>query len=288
MSRGDRVVASGNILTSMRDNYASYGVDDYYKKVGASYRNPHYPGVRQCLFSWFTCWWQRQSLAVANHNGFIVFDMACGAGEVIVALQEWWQRSLLAAQSAQTSSSTSMNPTNPTNPKPRRNAPLVIPGLGTDTPRPRVFAADPYTAEAFSKRVFLPCASLSFQQIAEGALPAALCRLPDPAASNQSSGTEEKEYESETIEMVICSFALHLIQTPSELFALLWELSTKCRWLVILAPHKKPEIKDGWGWVKWDIASWKECRITDTSGEILSDRVHCRIYKSVNITGDAD
>lgn len=45
------------------------------------------------------------------------------------------------------------------------------------------------------------------------------------------------------IEMVICSFALHLIESPSELFSLLWELSTKCRWLVVLAPHKKPEVR---------------------------------------------
>jgi hypothetical protein len=44
--------------------------------------------------------------------------------------------------------------------------------------------------------------------------------------------------------MVVCSFALHLVETPSELFCLLWELSTKSRWLVLLAPHKKPEVFD--------------------------------------------
>ena len=44
------------------------------------------------------------------------------------------------------------------------------------------------------------------------------------------------------MDMVICSFALHLINDISELFALLWELSTKFRWLVIIAPHKKPEV----------------------------------------------
>lgn len=44
------------------------------------------------------------------------------------------------------------------------------------------------------------------------------------------------------IDMVICSFALHLIKSPSELFSVLWELSTKSRWLVVLAPHKKPEV----------------------------------------------
>ena len=71
--------------------------------------------------------------------------------------------------------------------------------------------------------------------------------------------------ELQVIEMVICSFALHLVEKPSELFALLWELrcvsytsgvglalrvkvltaacSTKARWLVILAPHKRPEVR---------------------------------------------
>lgn len=45
------------------------------------------------------------------------------------------------------------------------------------------------------------------------------------------------------IEMVVCSFALHLLEDASGLFALLWELSLKARWLVVLAPHKKPEVK---------------------------------------------
>ena len=71
MSRGDRAVASGNLSLSMRNNYDELGVDEvksirncdlhsklnltkYYKKVGATYRNPHYPGVRLCMFSWLS------------------------------------------------------------------------------------------------------------------------------------------------------------------------------------------------------------------------------------------
>ena len=88
---------------------------------------------------------------------------------------------------------------------------------------------------AYLDRTSLPCSPLSFRDIAGGALP------PLPAEShhldmNQWSNTP-------VIDMVICSFALHLINNPSELFALLWELSTKSRWLVILAPHKKPEVQ---------------------------------------------
>lgn len=60
----------------------------------------------------------------------------------------------------------------------------------------------------------------------------------------QSSVGPESEvsHAQLTIEMVVCSFALHLIENSSGLFSLLWELSLKTRWLVILAPHKKPEV----------------------------------------------
>jgi hypothetical protein len=58
-------------------------------------------------------------------------------------------------------------------------------------------------------------------------------------------------------DLVICSFALHLLTEPSELFALLYELSTKCRWLAVVAPHKKPEVKEGWGWDRWDLKNWE-------------------------------
>jgi len=85
------------------------------------------------------------------------------------------------------------------------------------------------------------------------------------------------------IEMVVCSFALHLVKTPSELFSLLWELSTKAKWFIVLAPHKRPEIKDGWGWIKWDVESWQACRMAESKGEILSNRVHCRVYRSQNV-----
>lgn len=108
-----------------------------------------------------------------------------------------------------------------------------------------------YTADAFTARMGLPCASLSFADIAQGSLPTETYTLPIP--SLRSPGTsaplvpptaKDEDSQSEVaVEMVICSFALHLIESPSELFSLLWELSTKCRWLVVLAPHKKPEVR---------------------------------------------
>jgi hypothetical protein len=44
------------------------------------------------------------------------------------------------------------------------------------------------------------------------------------------------------MDMVICSFALHLLDDSSQLWALLSELSWKATWLIVLEPHKKPEV----------------------------------------------
>ena len=75
---------------------------------------------------------------------------------------------------------------------------------------------------------------ISFKDVAEGCLP---CTVTD--LSHQGGQADQEDME---IEMVVCSFALHLIESSSELFALLWQLSTRARWLVVIAPHKKPEV----------------------------------------------
>ncbi|EIM85878.1 uncharacterized protein STEHIDRAFT_58524 [Stereum hirsutum FP-91666 SS1] len=287
MSRGDRVATSGNLKLSMRDNYAAHGVEEYYKKVSASYRNPHYPGVRKCLFSWYASWWKEE---YANASSPIIFDMACGTGEAIIALKEWWHRGLLHHKESLTQSS---DATQTIQPVPRRRTELEFlpnPPLSSETPLPRVMAADPYTAKAFTDRVALPCASLSFTDIAQGSLPNEIYTLPLPSLGGPGGSepmvpatiSEGDSRPDDLIEMVICSFALHLIESPSELFSLLWELSTKCRWLVVLAPHKKPEIKDGWGWVKWNVTTWSSCSISSSQGELLYDKVHCRVYRSLS------
>lgn len=95
-----------------------------------------------------------------------------------------------------------------------------------------------YTQEAYTERTTLPCAPLGFREISEGLLP--------PTASSASSigASHESDMDSpiDRINMVVCSFALHLVESSSGLFALLRELSTKALWLVVLAPHKKPEV----------------------------------------------
>lgn len=197
--------------------------------------------------------------------------LACHSGEAIVALKEWWHRGLSQHRESltQPSAATQTKP-----PVPRRRTELEFlpnPPLTSETPLPRVMAADPvsqqsnidsppiytncvgskYTAEAFTTRVALPCASLSFTDIAQGNLPTEIYTLPLPSLGGPggfehmvpATISDGDSRPDDIIEMVICSFALHLIESPSELFSLLWELSTKCRWLVVLAPHKKPEVR---------------------------------------------
>ncbi|KAH9891721.1 hypothetical protein C8Q73DRAFT_85284 [Cubamyces lactineus] len=292
MSRGDREAATGILKGSMRDNYTEHGVDEYYKKVGATYRNPHFPGVKNCLFLWLNRWWRMRQPHVDSKK-FLVFDMACGSGEATVAVMEWWQAGREAHKSRQGDHEDDSDTDKRARPNSSAKA-RVPPPIAPDMPVPCILAADPYTAQAFHTRTGLYCHPLSFRDIAEGKLPEIASKpvgapksnnssvTPSPESSMRGHGHSPPANESQVIEMVICSFALHLIEKPSELFALLWELSTKARWLVILAPHKRPEIKDGWGWCKWDVDTWSECRMSDLVGELLEDRVHCRVYRSLN------
>jgi len=83
---------------------------------------------------------------------------------------------------------------------------------------------------------------MSFCDIAEGHLPLVASALQPCLTSSCKDMLYEAVSPTSPLEMTVCSFALHLIETPSEIFSLLWELSTKSRWLVVLAPHKKPEV----------------------------------------------
>lgn len=67
---------------------------------------------------------------------------------------------------------------------------------------------------------------------------------------------------------MVCSFALHLCE-PSRLFATLHALSLSARWLLVLAPHKRPVVLPQHGWAR--VAATK------------TDRTHLRVYRSLNV-----
>lgn len=99
-----------------------------------------------------------------------------------------------------------------------------------------------YTAAAYHDRTSLSCVPLSFKDISEGAFPPLASETPSTIQQPQLESSDDSEPPLSVVEMVICSFALHLVENSSQLFSLLWELSLKSHWLVVLAPHKKPEV----------------------------------------------
>lgn len=110
----------------------------------------------------------------------------------------------------------------------------------SQAPSPRISAVDPFTYEAYQQRTGWPCERLTFEQIAQGAL------------------------RGRTYSLVICSFAMHLVDT-SRLPALCWELTQVTPQLMILTPHKRPVLREAWGW-----------RLHE---EILRQRVRARLYQ---------
>jgi SAM-dependent methyltransferase len=103
----------------------------------------------------------------------------------------------------------------------------------------RVHGIDPFTGAAYLERTGQIAESLTFEDIAFGAL-------------------ERRAYS-----LVVCSFALHLVEA-SRLPTLCYQLARVSPKLVILTPHKRPVIQQSWGWM--------------LETELLMDRVRARVY----------
>jgi len=63
---------------SIRAQYARYGAQGYYEQFGAHYRNPHELAVRRAMHAAVAAW----ELDLTH-----VLDLACGSGEVTLALR---------------------------------------------------------------------------------------------------------------------------------------------------------------------------------------------------------
>jgi len=64
---------------AIRNQYAKQGVTPYYSEHGATYRNPHEPIIRALLRRIVPAWH-----IPTDH----ILDLACGSGEVTLALQD--------------------------------------------------------------------------------------------------------------------------------------------------------------------------------------------------------
>lgn len=113
---------------------------------------------------------------------------------------------------------------------------LVLRELGCQ----QIDGIDPYTGEAYLARTGRASEAFSFEQIAAGAL-------------------DGRHYS-----LIVCSFAMHLID-ESWLPSLLAQLGLIANFLLILTPHKRPQIKPALGWMLED--------------EFVIDRVRARLYR---------
>jgi hypothetical protein len=102
-------------------------------------------------------------------------------------------------------------------------------------------ALDPFTGQAYSERTGQHCESISFEEVARGVL------------------------ASRRYELCVCSFALHLAPN-SVLPNLCFQLALICKTLWVLTPHKRPHLKEEWGF--------------KMRNEILLSRVRLRVYDS--------
>lgn len=66
-------------IAAIRSHYEEHGVEGYYSQFGAQYRNPHEIIIREILQEAVRRWQLN-----LNH----VLDLACGSGEVTLALRE--------------------------------------------------------------------------------------------------------------------------------------------------------------------------------------------------------
>jgi SAM-dependent methyltransferase len=100
---------------------------------------------------------------------------------------------------------------------------------------------DPFTHVAYFKRTGIEAERWTFEEIEGGVI-------------------SERSYD-----MVICSFALYLAE-KSRLPLLCYQLSKIGKSLIVLTPHKRPNLREQWGW-----------RLSE---EVLQDRVRLRYYTS--------
>jgi len=102
-------------------------------------------------------------------------------------------------------------------------------------------AVDGFLSTEYTKETGRPCLSMKFEDIMKGSL------------------------RNRSYSLVICSYALHLLD-ESKLPPFLFTLGESSDNLLVIGPHKRPYIKDTWGWF--------------LEKEIVLDRVRARLFSS--------
>lgn len=103
-------------------------------------------------------------------------------------------------------------------------------------------ACDAYSCEYYQKETNRKCKIVSFDDIINGKL-------------------DNKKYDT-----IVCCFALHLLE-ESKLPIFLYKLTQISKQLLILSPHKRPEIREEFGW--------------SLQNEIVIDKVRTRLFNNI-------
>lgn len=107
-----------------------------------------------------------------------------------------------------------------------------------------ITACDPYTRDSYKKHTGRECLPISFEDVANGA------------------------FTDQHFDICVCSFAMHLLgEYDGTLFSTAYQLAMICDTLIILTPHKRPEITPCMGW--------------SLTKEYLKDKVRARVYQTL-------
>ncbi|GAA95106.1 uncharacterized protein L969DRAFT_25305 [Mixia osmundae IAM 14324] len=245
---------SSEPAASMREIYETIGPEEYYRQSGGKYKNTahHTEGIRKVISAFMDRYYS-QVASQAKHS-ISILDLAAGSGEVTLALKDWQKTRFSGSGVA----------------------------MFQHYPRAKlsIAATDPYTTKAYEARTGMKCMEHSFMEIASGILES------EPLSDANSSLYQPNSHKR--FDIIFCSFALHLITSSSQLWSVCSELARLADYLVVIAPHKKPEVQHRYGWTRLDPVNLKPSYeamaspsvATGDGFEICIDKVRLRVYRS--------
>ena len=101
-----------------------------------------------------------------------------------------------------------------------------------------VVGVDPYTYAAYERQTGLVCLRYSFAELIRGALDDASMSLDNATGCAPTS----RDVPASRYDLIICSFAMHLCP-QDQLYALVYTLFKYSETLMIITPHKRPELE---------------------------------------------
>jgi len=218
--------------SAIRNQYAELGVETYYEKFGSQYRNPHEYQLITALHKYFKqlksapC-----SIDICNKSQGMekYLDLCCGSGEMTLGLCQYLMKYCQWQEWYK---------------------------------HIQVTANDPYTYQAYINRILSKKEGTNTRES-----DLVLQSIVKPNVFKYTFvDIVEGCFKDYHCDMILCSYALHLCTEKSLLQTLCWNLNLISSYLLIVTPHKRPEILSCWGW--------------KLLYESVIDRIRFRLYQS--------